>query len=331
VITTTTELEQARNVLYKTESALASLRSRIEPSNPALFRAMSESYVRDILSIRSDIDAFIGTTIAQEGRAQLWISLNGYGLDGSSVPTRTLVSWLDRIRKVVLNVSDYIYTKEVRTTGRPSSMIADSTDLRVVALERGSIRIGVCVPDRHEQQVMFDEMNSARAVAIQAIEKILELARWAQSAGDNYEETSGVDQDELVVVASQLIDLVPSSRSIVSTVTFMGALVPSEHEIKIDKSTLQPVMALINRLSKTTNEVIIGTIREIDLDAQRLILRERGEGNPDVKCFIPDELMTVAESLLDKTVQVRGTVASLRPNCIDVKDITQWFNSEMRS
>jgi hypothetical protein len=76
-------------------------------------------------------------------------------------------------------------------------------------------------------------------------------------------------------------------------------------------------------LSRIDDEVVFGLIREIDLDARRVILRERGEGVIDLKCHVPEELMGSAERLLNRNVRIRGLISSSAPDTITVREISE--------
>ena len=50
------ELELNRAALKDIEAALFALKRKLEAHNPALFNSMAESYYKDIIAIRSEID-----------------------------------------------------------------------------------------------------------------------------------------------------------------------------------------------------------------------------------------------------------------------------------
>ena len=54
------ELELNRAALRDLEAALIALKRKIEGRNPSLFNSMAESYYKDITSIRSEIDKYLG-------------------------------------------------------------------------------------------------------------------------------------------------------------------------------------------------------------------------------------------------------------------------------
>jgi hypothetical protein len=282
---------------------------------------MSESYVSDITRLRSEIDRYIGTAQALEARAPLWVGLEGAGLTAADVSTRLLSEWLDRMRKAVLNVTEYLQTRRVRSGGRPAADLLALTDLRLVALTEGSVKVGLKLPQTIQQQDMFAADPESVSLARQAVERLLEMALWAQSDSVLPPLDVFPDRDEAAVVADQLSHLVPSVRGLVRSVSFSGALAPSEAAVRLIPQARPRLRGLIQILSTVTEEIVTGTIREIDLDAQRVILRERGEGNPDMRCSVPDELMPVVENLLDRVVRVRGLVSSATPFSIDVAEI----------
>lgn len=315
------QLDQARRVLSDTEAALGALRRRVAAANPSLFQAMSESYVNDILRLRSQIDGYVGTAMALDARAPLWLSLEGAGLTGADVSTRLLAEWLDKMRKAVVNVTEFLQTGRIRSTGRPTAELLAITDLHLVALAEGSVRIGFRLPPMYRQEEVFPEAEAPTATPRRAIERLLEMALWAQSDDSTPPFAAFPDTDEATVVADHLSSLVPSLRGNVRAVSFSGALTPSESKVTLVPSARPRLRGLIHILSSVTEEIITGTIREIDLDAQRVILRERGEGVPDMRCSVPDDLMPVVEHLLDRTVRVRGLVSSATPYAIDVAAI----------
>jgi hypothetical protein len=54
------DLELTRQQLARAEGMLASLRSKIQPVNPARFRLWAEPYIHEIRALRRDIDVYLG-------------------------------------------------------------------------------------------------------------------------------------------------------------------------------------------------------------------------------------------------------------------------------
>lgn len=316
------QLEQTRRVLVAVEASLAALRRRVEPTNAPLFQAMAEDFVEDILRLRSDIDAYVGTASAMESRAPLWFALNGAGLTSSDVSSRLLSEWLDRLRKSVQSVTEYLQTRRVRPSGRPPAALLAATDFRLVALAEGSIRIGLKLPAILVQADAFANDLDTDASPRDAVERLLEMALWAQSDRAELPTDTFPDRDEAAVVADQLSLLVPNARGIVRSVSFDGSMVPSESKVELRSSARARLRGLVQILSSVSEEEVSGIIREIDLDAQRVILRERGPGSPDMRCYVPEDLMPTFERLLDHPVTVRGLISSASPFAIEVISVT---------
>ncbi len=310
------QLSQAREAMTRLESALQALRLRIAPKNTALFEAMAQDYVAGIRTLRAEIDAYTGLSLADEQQAPLWMVLDGSGKLKGDISSRLLAEWLDRLRKAVFGVTSYLETGTIRRGGRPDRALVEATDFRVLLLKPGSIKVGLRLPPAESQGDLFqDEQVPA---ARRAIDHLLRMTAWAASGSDALPTDEFPDNDTASVVAAELLELVPSARSIVKTVAFSGAIVPSTAPLVLVQPAQDKLEGLVSLLAKTTEDRVRGTMREIDLDRQRFILRERGEGMGDLRCIVPEELMRRAEELLGRQVEVEGTVSSARPSTLNV-------------
>lgn len=313
------QLDQSRNALRLLESALSALRHRIAGVNPDLFRAMAQTYLQDINQIRYEIDEYIGINLADEARASVWMSLEGETLSGLDVSSHLLSNWLGRLRRSLQNVSYYLATHRILETGRPDRKLFDATDPHIVALSQGSVKIGLRLPSTFIQGNFFqDDRTGEPPSAQRAIGRMLDMAIWAQSNEAELPSQIFPDNDETAILASQLMNIVPSGRGIVKSIKFTGALVPSIEPVRLYSNTRPRLTRLIQNLTVITEETVEGVIREIDLDAQRIILRERGPGNPDLKCYLPDDLVDQAEFLIDQAVKVHGLISSASPDTVEV-------------
>ena len=100
-------------------------------------------------------------------------------------------------------------------------------------------------------------------------------------------------------------------------------MLPFATPLRLEAESRERMLGLVKMLSHISEEVVFGQIREIDLDARRVILRERGEGVIDLKGHVPEDLMESAERLLNKHVRVRGLISSSAPDTITVREITE--------
>lgn len=315
------QYQQALTVLQRLERALVALRRRVEPVNPELFQAMAQTYVDEITELRNEIDEFIGVNSAFESRVPLWFSLEGEGLKSSEISSRLLASWLSKMRQAFQNVAQFIETKRT-ILGRPSPAILAIMDPNLVTIRSGSIKIGLKFPHSYLQEELFpDDSHSLVPLPNRAIDRLLQLVAWVNSTQNDLPSDLFPDNDETTILANQAISLVPSRRSSVKTLRFSGALVPSEKSVTIKLESRPKLQQLIDSLTIINEDRVEGVIREIDLDAQRIILRERGPEAPDLKCYLPDDLVTIAEGLLDKFVRIRGKISSSTPDVVEVISI----------
>lgn len=320
------QYEQAVAAVHKLETALSSLRSRIEPVNPELFKAMAQSYLKEIKEIRLEIDEYIGLNVASEYGAPLWFALFGENLSVQEISTRLLADWLSKFRRALQNVSEFLETGKI-ISGRPSMRLLDKTDPKIVSLQPGSIKIGLKLPVPEEQWNLFlDNSNPSKPLSHKALDRLLQLVAWIDSEEDSFSYDQFPDENETIVLVNQILSLVPSNRSSVNRISFSGELVPSSKSLYLTVRSREKVNKLLAELSTTYEDSVEGVIREIDLDAQRIILRERGADAPDVKCYLPDELIEIAEGLLDSFVRVYGRISSITPDVINAMSIEKIYH-----
>jgi hypothetical protein len=318
------QLSQANGAIARLEGALAALRTRVGPANPEMFAAMAEDYAHSIYDIRADIDAYLGLSAAADASVPLWMVLEGGRVSGRDISSRLLSEWLGNFRKAIYGVASFLETGQLRLGGRPEAWLLNATDPHVLAVAPGSIRIGLRLPSQLVQADLFDEADArAEASSHRALDYLLEVAGWASSGQINPPLDRGMDTDMLSVVARFASNLAPSPRSTVRSVTFTGASVPFAEPLRLMAESRERLTGLVKLLAHVTEETVSGQIREIDLDAHRIILRERGEGMPDLKGQVPAELMDKTERLLHKNVVVKGLISSAAPDTISISDISE--------
>ena len=318
------QLTQAHGAIARLESALSALRARVGLANPKMFAAMAEDYADSIYGIRADIDAYLGLRTTATESVPLWMVLEGGRVSGRDISSRLLSEWLGNFRKAVYGVASFLETGQLRFGGRPEAALLNATDPHVLAVAPGSIRIGLRLPSQLVQADLFDEADAeVEASSRRALEYLLEVAAWASTGEVNPPLDRGMDADTLSVVARFASKLAPSPRSTVRSVTFSGASVPFAEPLRLMAESRERLTGLVKLLAHVTEETVSGQIREIDLDARRIILRERGEGMPDLKGHVPAELMETAERLLHRSVVVKGLVSSASPDTISISEITE--------
>lgn len=323
MIETEKQLTQAREALARLEGALQALQGRVGRKNRALFDAMAGDYWSSIASIRYDIDKYLGLVDSVQASVPLWMVLEGDSLQLQEISSRLLSEWLERFRKALFGVTAYYGTGQPRLGGRPEATLLQMTDPLVMALSPGSIKVGMRLPEAPHEAGELGPAEEAVPLVYRALERLLAVASWASSRDLAAPLGISDDTDELSVIAHYAATLAPTPRSAVRIVAFSGALVPSEDTLRLNVESRQRLQGLVRLLSHVNEEIVHGVIREIDLDAQRVTLRERGPGLSDLKCRLQHEHMEYAQAMLNQSVTIRGLVSSATPETIDVIEITE--------
>lgn len=323
MIQNSAQLQQTREALTHIENALAALRARVEPTNPALFAAMAEDYLNDIRRLRSEIDVYVGLTAAQDSSVPLWMILEGESISRQNISSRILSEWLANFRKALYGLSDYLETGRIRRAGgRPDAVLLAATDPYVAALAPGSIKIGLRLPAQEQQEELFEGDAERLPKPLLALRHLLLMANWAASGTTVIPDNLDVGHDGIQIAARFAAILAPSPKSAVRSVSFRGTAVPSEHDVRLNAESRERLEGLKRLLSHVSEETVYGHVREIDLDARRIILRERGKGLSDMKCQIPESLMEKAQKLLNQEVVVVGLVSSASPDTMNAHDLS---------
>lgn len=331
MITNPGQLEQARAACTSLEDALCALRARVEPQNPALFQAMAQSYLASIEQIRREIHHYVGVEAAQMSVAPFWVRLSGARVSHGDVSSKLLAQWLDNTRKTIHNVAYYLENRVIRIPRKTPESFVRLTDPAFLAVLPGSIQIGLRLRRSDaEPDLLSDLPSPSPDLAERALARIIDLVEWSASDPTGLSINSFSDRDEATFVAMQVIRLAPTRRGPVEAVSFSGALIQRSVPLVLNASARSRLMGLASLLGTSTPESAEGYIREIDLDAERITLRERGTGSTDLKCLVPSDLMELAEELLDKFVRVEGTVSSTAPDVMVVTSLQRQQRPDTR-
>ena len=205
--------------------------------------------------------------------------------------------------------------------GGVSKEVETSSDLVIIGLMSGSLRVGLGLPP--ERQVdLFDAHDQP---VVRAIDTFMEVASWASSL----EITSALpasisDLPSRDYILRQVMNVAPSKEQRIDTIEFSGTLV---HLPKAPLLTRWARSRLRDMIAKETGAEYmeaVGTIREIDLDSKKFYLRERPENALSLHCVVGEEMIEDAKAALGERVTVAGTVKrdkSGRVNLLKVKTL----------
>lgn len=203
-------------------------------------------------------------------------------------------------------------------------------DPRLSGLTQGSLVVGIRVPDPTSEirpgQISFPGVSEQIFESVRAA--VRSLAIVARYVGeDSVDETLRDEfpdpavRDTVMVAASRLA---PTGRKGIDSVSLYGTGVePHEPQPLTPRSRQVLTRALARPVRVRGSGGFEGIVREIDLDARRFEIRSV-QGIGALRCVYDPNWTTVARTILDAKVQIRGTyetLANQQPRLLAVETI----------
>ena len=138
------ELEQATEQISRMYRALAVLREEVLPTSREQFEILAEGPLDELYRLEAEVSLYCGRNAAEEATAELWLRISGDGLKWPEAPTSVVTNFLDTLRKGIQASAEWIVTGTL--SRRPTKALKQACDLRVVAFQPGSLRIGISLP-----------------------------------------------------------------------------------------------------------------------------------------------------------------------------------------
>jgi hypothetical protein len=139
--------------------------------------------------------------------------------------------------------------------------------------------------------------------------RYMEAGQRLEQALDWLVNESATDSDPSLDMLEVLNRLVPPSQGVVSAVEISGRLLPHPAPFRLTRAEASRVRNAIARHRQRQRDLLEseGRVRELDLDDFTFTLRERNDGQPDLRCsFIELLLDDVSEALGAGRVVVHG-------------------------
>lgn len=308
MITNDDGFRQTLEQLHRAYEALAVLRQEVQPVSPPWYGLMAEGPVDQIRQLQHEVEAYLSLQTAEQEMADLWLSIRGRGIEAGNAPTSVLTALLDALRKGVQAVAEFVETGQLTT--RPTAALKRACDLKVVALQAGSLQVGLRIPASESLP------TDGPAPVERAIRDYLEVAAWVGSNTDLEKlDHRFPDAQKRRLILNALKPFVPRPRGAVDTVTISGRQVPTRQPIVLTRQVYQRIDAAIDKTTTETVETHTGFLREIDLDNLSFILRNTDDIR-ETHCTFEDDLLETAKEGLDRQVKVTGvrkTGAGRRP------------------
>lgn len=302
------QLSQALEQISRLHMALAALHSEVAPVSAQQFRLLAEGPLAQVRELQAEADAYVSSILGEVEAPDLLVRLMGRGVVWQDAPSSILVTFLEGLRKGLQTVTEFIATGGVAR--RPTAEVMHACDVRVMALQPGSLRIALRLPTPPPQQTgLFAQTTGIDTRA--ALRDFLQAASWAASAADP-EDVVAVFHDErrARVLLNAVRPLVPRARGTVEEVELSETRL--QHRVirltqgvhaRIDRALAAAVHAEVERFT--------GELREIDLDKKSFKLRRVPEVR-QVDCEFDDDLLEAAVGGLDRKVEVTGVRLGVR-------------------
>jgi hypothetical protein len=311
VIRTDAELEVVRQQLHLAEAALDACRRDFLPHNEVQYRLFAGSTIDLIQSLRADIDAYLG--IGPD--TDLAVSLEGQRVSLGNTSAAIITRTIDTFRRCLQSVAGVLHTEEpLDSGGRRPGWIERLCDLSLVGLGPGSVQAYLDLPPDMGLYAEADRqfLNDVLTTLFDSLEW---AAREDAPVPQSLERLPSSAQLSVLGVVARLL---PPQTGPVERIGYRrraeGPAKPPRRAT-LTRHSRQRVHREMERLAADRRFTeSVGVIRQIDLDAQTFVLRERPDNQPDLPCDYPDALADTAKELLDCRVQVSGLLETSRLN-----------------
>jgi hypothetical protein len=312
------DLQQMMEQLSLLYEILLGLERDVAAKNPRLYEIMAEGPMDQIDELRHQIDEAVGLSTLRESRADVWLSLQGEGIDVQSTPSSLLASYLDAVRKGVQDIAQV--NLEDHLAAHSKKELKEACDLQLVDLQPGSIRIGLRLPDDAGQDDP-QELIERRQAASSALDEYLEAVAWAaQGRNEEWLRERFPERAKRKALLGAVKSLAPSGRSAVESVSLSGRRMPGAALVTLTQNTGRSLSLALERLEAPQLGTYEGVLREIDLDRGTFLIREARPGRA-VRCSFPAGLSERAKQALDHRVRVTGVAREpgSRGGTVDLK------------
>lgn len=195
-------------------------------------------------------------------------------------------------QSAIQRAAGHVIGRAARETGRPGKTIEDSTRLRLVAIERGSIVAVLAAPPRSADPHRFDLTDPALGEL--AIDTALQIA-----AG---EDTTHPDVADAFV---RMADEIGIGRRY-DAVTFEHRHRDRDYTVRLDVEARERLSVVARRAPTARDDSVVGTL--VEADFENLTARLRGPGGSKTTVSFPADLADEIQEGLRAPARLRGEV-----------------------
>ena len=317
------QLEQARQALLKVENALYALKNKIYSTNPELFEAMAEDYVKVKEEIANDINTFLGVNEFYEHKAMLWMRLVGDNIRLLTTPASIWSSTLNKLRNSIGSIARSVGPSTFTSTPLFEDYIKIISDFSVVGLQNSSLKIGIALPTTVEPELFSESsLDFIERLVYETLNSFLLTANWFVRGKDANELNKYFPNEQTRdLVISKVLSFIPTNKSAIRVFEWSGDIVPGHNTIKLTPQIRIRVRELIKKEKNELDVTEECVIREIDLDKGKLILRQRPDGKDELPCRFKREVLQQVRDALDLHVRITGTIHEKRIQPLNIRYI----------
>ncbi len=195
-------------------------------------------------------------------------------------------------QSAIQRAAGHVIGRALRETGRPGKIIEDSTRLRLVAIERGSVVAVLEAPERPAEPDSLDV--SDRGLGDLAIDKALSTA-----AGDER------DLPDVAEAFVRIADEVGIGRRY-DAVVFEHQEEGRTRSARIDPESVERLVAAAQRPPTAREDALVGVLVEADFES--FTARLRGPGGSRTQVQFTPELADEIKQALREPARLRGEV-----------------------
>ena len=274
------------------------------------YRVMLHALYEDELSFAHLVD-----------RSDLVARFEGRAVE-SDVPSMGIVSYaFTTLREQVGKVA-----RAMAGLSSSSARLPSDVNLGLSGLARGSLIVGVCVPQpnqiaKGDNITVFDETDLLYQTIRKAVKGVALITRYIQDGDISDELEKGIPDPAMrdaILVAAERIS--PTGKKGIDAVSLFSSETEGLGHPLTSKTRKALRTRLARPISKEDSAIFEGVVREIDLDSRRFEIRGV-DGIKAIRCVYGQDKVQEARYWLDKRVKVAGP-------CEYVDDFPRLMNAE---
>jgi hypothetical protein len=308
-------LARATEQAERLEKTILSIQQKYA-EDPEAASAMVGPYRSMLESVRAEIDSCLGLKGFPNADLVLKVESSKIGPEGA--PSQLLVDTLESFRKALASTFVRVSGAPWAGQGRYSGIVRGASNVTVLGLARGSVRIAVDLPPLFHRQtldawVTEEGAKPQRSPVRAAVDYLLQGAEWAASDRPE-EELERVIPDAAVrkEVMTQVRNMSPSPKGDIEALEIEGGSVLGRRTVRLTRQASDRARTAEYPGKRTRVFEDSGILKRITVDLDRPIhdfeLRERPGGVANLRGDFPDELrQRVLDMMkLGRKVRVRG-------------------------